>query len=63
MISHNDLTLQQNPDFCKIVIPMREITVVEKVDGQSITPSAIHVMTKSKVNLEHLQCFHFSMKF
>ncbi|RDD38887.1 TBC1 domain family member 9 [Trichoplax sp. H2] len=41
---------KQNPDFCKIVIPMREITVVEKVDGQSVAPSALHITTKSKMS-------------
>ena len=33
-----------------VVIPMREISVVEKVETSALIPNAVHITTKSKVS-------------
>ena len=39
----------QIKDLCTVIIPMREISVVEKMDSTSILPNALHITIKSKV--------------
>lgn len=34
-----------------VVIPMREITLVEKVETSAIIPNAVHITAKSKVSV------------
>ena len=34
-----------------VVIPMREITLVEKVETSAIIPNAVHITAKSKVSI------------
>ena len=36
-------------DLCIVIIPMREISVVEKMDTTSLLPNALHITIKSKV--------------
>ena len=35
--------------MCDVIIPMREIAVVEKVNTSEVLPNALHITTKSKV--------------
>lgn len=37
-----------------VVIPMREISVVEKVETSALIPNAVHITTKSKVSTRQL---------
>ena len=37
-----------------VVIPMREITLVEKVETSAIIPNAVHITAKSKVRISLL---------
>eukprot|EP00794_Sanderia_malayensis_P016811 gene16811-18507_t len=38
-------------DLCIVIIPMREISVVEKMDSSSLFPNAVHITIKSKANI------------
>ena len=37
--------------LCNVVIPMREMSSVEKVTKSDVLPNAIHITTRSKVLL------------
>ena len=43
-----------------VVIPMREITLVEKVETSAIIPNAVHITAKSKVGV--CLCYHHWVK-
>nr|XP_015205426.1 PREDICTED: TBC1 domain family member 9B isoform X1 [Lepisosteus oculatus] len=36
-------------DFCQLIIPLREVTIVEKADSSSVLPSPLSISTKSKM--------------
>ena len=44
------LSFIQIKQLCSVIIPMREVSVVEKMNTTSIVPSAVHIITKSKVS-------------
>ncbi|TRY93970.1 hypothetical protein DNTS_021122 [Danionella cerebrum] len=37
-------------DLCQLIIPLREVTIVEKADSSSVLPSPLSISTKSKMN-------------
>ncbi|XP_077388078.1 TBC1 domain family member 9B isoform X2 [Festucalex cinctus] len=37
-------------DLCQLVIPLREVSIVEKADSSSVLPCPVSISTKSKVN-------------
>ena len=48
------LFILQIKNLVHLVIPMRDVTVVEKVENSSVIQDGIHVSTKSKVRLKSL---------
>ncbi|XP_076994322.1 TBC1 domain family member 9B isoform X1 [Tamandua tetradactyla] len=39
----------QEEDACRVIIPLREVTIVEKADSSSVLPSPLSISTKSKM--------------
>lgn len=37
-------------DVCQLIIPLREVTVVEKADSSSVLPSPVSISTRNKMN-------------
>ncbi|KAK1342314.1 hypothetical protein QTO34_015076 [Cnephaeus nilssonii] len=43
------LLCQQGEDGCHLIIPLREVTIVEKADSSSVLPSPLSISTKNKM--------------
>ncbi|CAO2642803.1 TBC1 domain family member 9B [Lemmus lemmus] len=49
-ISNNYICFaSKEEDACRLIIPLREVTIVEKADSSSVLPSPLSISTKSKM--------------
>ncbi|XP_034360596.1 TBC1 domain family member 9B isoform X2 [Arvicanthis niloticus] len=49
-ISNNYICFaSKEEDVCRLIIPLREVTIVEKADSSSVLPSPLSISTKSKM--------------
>ncbi|XP_047210370.1 TBC1 domain family member 9B isoform X2 [Girardinichthys multiradiatus] len=50
-ISNNYICFSsREEDLCQLIIPLREVTVVEKADSSSVLPCPVSISTKNKMN-------------
>ncbi|XP_034038116.1 TBC1 domain family member 9B isoform X2 [Thalassophryne amazonica] len=50
-ISNNYICFNsRDEDLCQLIIPLREVTVVEKADSSSVLPCPVSISTKNKMN-------------
>ncbi|XP_043982526.1 TBC1 domain family member 9B isoform X4 [Gambusia affinis] len=50
-ISNNYICFSsREEDLCQLIIPLREVTIVEKADSSSVLPCPVSISTKNKMN-------------
>ncbi|XP_023276437.1 TBC1 domain family member 9B isoform X2 [Seriola lalandi dorsalis] len=50
-ISNNYICFNsREEDLCQLIIPLREVTIVEKADSSSVLPCPVSISTKNKMN-------------
>uniref|UniRef100_A0A3Q3W9X4 TBC1 domain family member 9B n=1 Tax=Mola mola TaxID=94237 RepID=A0A3Q3W9X4_MOLML len=50
-ISNNYICFNsREEDLCQLIIPLREVSIVEKADSSSVLPSPVSISTKNKMN-------------
>ncbi|XP_077428771.1 TBC1 domain family member 9B isoform X2 [Vanacampus margaritifer] len=50
-ISNNYICFRsREEDLCQLIIPLREVSIVEKADSSSVLPCPVSISTKSKIN-------------